>query len=513
MLWFRGAYTRRSRTLKGLDSAMIENASNLLLHDLKRPEYVPYPEGFLSDMYWSIFSVDGWEDRVGETDSRILGLIYDSEGQDGGKKVFLQSTRPTPDDERWPEGLRSAGLSMIDHRELKSRAITASLLGVRAGLARRRPSSPLSPNIALLQNRYGIFAKSGPPNLVAIVEEIYRLGALSNGVLPENVESASSLLVRAAQHRLDQDDFLRTIDQAVMLGIFPNGRVEARPQDQQFAGLTEQSLLPIDNPFSWFYRSWNRLTSNEWIDALPAKRWSDWATTLIRNAVGFGYLWEMRWCELIARRIIAVRNGANADDSLRSICRSMQAVPLVSWEPTSSSVERRDVASSLKALVERGVHVRRILADLIPKENTEETVDKALARISGNSDATEQLALALERDEGFTSPAKNLWETVRYALGIRLETGQFADHYGLLRRRGKRYLMIDPDTEWIAVVASMACGSPSLRCTLSEVRSELSMLGLEPSVSELLLQLERSGLARSSPDADDAVYVEAAFNA
>ena len=123
-----------------------------------------------------------------------------------------------------------------------------------------------------------------------------------------------------------------------------------------------------------------------------------------------------------------------------------------------------------------------------------------------------QFRMALSR-QIYVSPGskENHWEAIRYSLGTRKETGLDADHYGFLQKVGRKFLIIQPTSEWIAVVASLSCSRPDQRCTIREVRTEMESLGLRPSVSELMLQLERAGLARSSPDADDGVYVEAAF--
>jgi|GEM_PF-3204748 len=488
---------------------MNELARNLVLRHLNRPEYVPYPEGLLSDMYWSIFEVAGW--RAGDGGgAKARGLIYDADGQTGGLNWTLESTRPGPDISKWKDGLRRSSLAVVDNGDPIAEAITASLLGIRSKQARRRPATPLSPNIGLLQNRIGIMAKARPQNISEIIEEMYRLGAASGPESVTETDSACGRLGRAAARRLDSDDFLRTIDEAVRLGIFPQEKVNRRAVGEEGAVTHRENCLPPNNPFVWFHRSWSRLTSDVWVDALPARRWADWATAVLRTAIGFGFLWEMYWYESIARHILGVGRTGAADHSLATIWVSTRARPVMDWEPSSSSVERRDVSSSMKALVEKGVAIRLVLDEMIG-EDSEETVDEAVRRLAGDSDARDDLERALQREGGATGSAKNFWEAVRYSLGIRDESGSFPDYYGVLRKRGRRYLLIDPETEWVAVIASLTCGIPSDRSTLREVRNELSCLGLQPSVSELVLQLERAGLARSSPDADDAVYVEAAY--
>ncbi|KQQ93800.1 hypothetical protein ASF62_06280 [Leifsonia sp. Leaf325] len=103
-----------------------------------------------------------------------------------------------------------------------------------------------------------------------------------------------------------------------------------------------------------------------------------------------------------------------------------------------------------------------------------------------------------------------MWEAIRYALRTRDAAGPFADYFGVLRQSG-RYLTVEPGTEWIAVVASLACEKPGGSTDVATVIQALEEMGLRPELADLVALLERAGLARGSADADQGVVVESAF--
>jgi hypothetical protein len=125
----------------------------------------------------------------------------------------------------------------------------------------------------------------------------------------------------------------------------------------------------------------------------------------------------------------------------------------------------------------------------------------------GDKDLSAHLEEAINSRE---KSGTNLWEAVRYALMVRPETGPFKDHYGLLRARG-RYLVIDPGTEWVTVMASLSCPSPGTQTDVASLMTSLAELGLRPELGDLIRLLERAGLAHGSADADQGVVVQSAF--
>jgi hypothetical protein len=125
-----------------------------------------------------------------------------------------------------------------------------------------------------------------------------------------------------------------------------------------------------------------------------------------------------------------------------------------------------------------------------------------------NPEAVERLQGALSATQ---EAGTNTSEAVRYSLLTRERSGPFADHYGLLVTRGTRYLLVEPATEWIAVVSSLATPGPGQKSTIGDLHRSLTQLGLHPDYQELIGLLEASGLARGSADADQAVVYQSAY--
>jgi hypothetical protein len=127
--------------------------------------------------------------------------------------------------------------------------------------------------------------------------------------------------------------------------------------------------------------------------------------------------------------------------------------------------------------------------------------------MSGDEDLRKALTLALGSSE---RSAVNTWEAVKYALLTRDASGPFADYYGLLRSSG-RFLTVQPGTEWMAVVASLAGDGPGKTSDVATLMLSLQELGLRPEAGDLIQLLEKAGLARGSADADRGVVIESAF--
>jgi hypothetical protein len=218
-------------------------------------------------------------------------------------------------------------------------------------------------------------------------------------------------------------------------------------------------------------------------------------------ALGFCYLWEAQWYERLARLAVGdeLAGVVNLDDLVRATGE------LVPWRPRAESTSVRDVVSPLKGRIGRGVAVR----DVVRRSVKATDVDQALAELREAArlpDVRAQLSSALT-----TTTTKNVWEAVRYALAARSDHGAQADFYGILRNSGTRYAVVEPGTEWTALMAALAVEGPGKRCTVGDVRGLLASLGLRPDLSELIVLLEEAGLARGSADADQAVEVQSPY--
>lgn len=260
-------------------------------------------------------------------------------------------------------------------------------------------------------------------------------------------------------------------------------------------------MLSGSTPFGWFYRSWNTLTEEAWVRALPPRVWIDWATAVMRMALGFSYLWEAQWYERLARLTLGGELRPDAD--LGSLVGSVHEV--LPWRPRSESISIRDVVSPMKARIGRGVAVRDVLKGRISATDATGALNE-LRGLAEDDHVRGELQAALA-----TTSTKNVWEAVRYALAARSESGAQADFYGILRNAGTRYAVVEPGTEWTALMAALAAERPNDHCTVGDVRNQLASLGLHPDLSELIGLLEVAGLARGSADADQAVEVQSPY--
>lgn len=456
---------------------------------LPRPEYVAAPELLISSLAWRLYDVRGLDSGALPT-----ALSFRSEPR-SSNSLDLRATSPQSSGEwaAWEDALDGAGLECPDApAALTAQGLAFAISGIRAKKAKGQAATPLTPSLALLQNARGMMGKRNPPNIGLILECLYALGT-------HNAEhSAAGHWRGAVEYRMRLDPFLAALDRAVAQGLLP-GAIDPATVEE----VPKPVALGAATPFAWFADMWDRLTSREWVEALPARRWVDWATLVLRLGMAMGYLWEARWYERLARLAVAGPDAAEAE-TFESIVASLG--PLVPWADAGESVSVRDVAPQLKSSLRRGAHLRPILSTWGEAHPGITLVD-GLKAMAEDDELVSQLQYSLSTSD---NAGANTWEAVRYALLTRERSGPYADHYGMLATRG-RYLLIEPATEWVAVMASLAEGGPGATTTIGAVRRELARLGLRPSLAELTRLLEASGLARGSADADQSVVVQSAY--
>ncbi|MDF9276252.1 hypothetical protein P4U43_00420 [Arthrobacter sp. EH-1B-1] len=378
-------------------------------------------------------------------------------------------------------------------------AVLNSVAGVQAEKSKSQAASPITPAFALLQDMRGFQRTKNPPDLGGILESLFRLG-----LQDDSRTTAARLWLSAANKRCEIDPLLSVIDKATKAALLGGGypeRIEdIDPELVQMAPVNQESLFE-GTPFSWFAKAWRKLTSDEWVEALPARVWVDWATTVLRLALGQGFLWEAAWYEALARWVLSGKPGEWSDVRAK--------VPeILPWKSSRSSIAVRDVAPLLSWRVHRGYKIRKILEDWLASNSAARgDFGTALAAMSADEDINVLLTLALGSAE---KSAANTWEAVKYALLTRDAGGPFADYYGLLRSSG-RFLTVEPGTEWMAVVASLACEGPGRSSDVATLMLSLEELGLKPEAGDLIQLLEKAGLARGSADADRGVIIESAF--
>lgn len=462
--------------------------------DLARPQYVSVPEGFLTALATKAFDVDYGVDHE---DKQVLAVAYQSNSAQANRitpALVFHQTRPAGSGiSKFGEELVTAGIESDADQLGLSRAVAAAIAGVRAKDGKVRAAIPLTPALALAQNPRGLAGTRNPPDLGGILERFFLMGAPSAA---EGQPTAADHWVDAAERRRSVDRIIHAVDAAAAGTFFAATptRITCDPlmgTSDQFAG----------TPFSWFHRVWVKLCSPAWVDALPARVWVDWANTVLRLAYGLGYLWEVAWYERVARSVVG-GGTEGADDLLRSIG------PLLPWKDQTSGISVRDVSSSTKWRVMRSNSVRDPIREWAKTNGSFPSAVEQLSAMREDEDFRAHLTDALSAPPGSN---ENLWEAINYALLTREGTGPDADHYGFLRKHGRRFSVPDPGVEWIAAVASLSCPGPGTSTDVGQMIKDLRELGLRPELGDLVIRLEQAGVARGSADADQAVAIAAAF--
>ena len=473
-------------------------AANHIILPMNRPQYVSVPEAFISSLAWRVHDP---RTKVTNEDGVPLGYMFKSETS-GTSTLRVRST--VPEGEKLQEyGRQLAGYGLATNANCETdlaSAVLNSVAGVQAEKSKSQAASPITPAFALLQDMRGFQRTKNPPDLGGILETLFRLG------LEEGREgtTASRRWLMAANKRCELDPLLSAINNATKTVLLNGGYPERPAGNEGDRPITPDRALGdlyAGTPFSWFAGAWQKLTSDEWVSALPSRVWVDWATTVLRLALGQGFLWEAAWYETLARRILG--GGTTTWHEVRE-----QMPEILPWKSSRSSVAVRDVAPLLSWRVHRASKIRKILEDWLEHHGgSEMDFATAVAGMSGDKDLKQALTLALGSGE---RSAVNTWEAVKYALLTRDASGPFADYYGLLRSSG-RFLTVQPGTEWMAVVASLACDGPGETSDVATLMLRLQELGLRPEAGDLIQLLEKAGLARGSADADRGVVIESAF--
>lgn len=471
---------------------MIPVAKKMLL-PLLRPQYVAVPEALITALAWRVFDVKVEPDHSGKQ----VGLLFRTNPKQT-KTLAIRATEPEGERLRaFGEALRKEGLKTSGDPITLARAVSNSIAGVRAGKSGSQPASPITPAFALLQNMRGLQGAKNPPDFAEIIESLYRMG------LPKGANSAGAaqLWLAAAEHRMETDPLAGALDRAVDAALLDGAR-QRRIADHTQRAEPWQGLF-ANTPFEWFASSWDRLNDPLWVEALPARVWVDWATTVLRLAVGLGFLWEAAWYEAVAREVLSLKSPTW--DGVKA-----SVAPPLPWKSSRAGLGIRDVAPLLGLRVHRGEQIRGLLSEWLEDNGKpDEDFTSALHRMHADEKFCDRLVEALGSRRR-TASGGNLWEAVKYALKTRENSGPFADYYGLLQSNG-RFLTVDPGTEWMAVVASLACPEPGKPTDVGAVLASLSQLGVRPELADLIALLERAGLARGSADADQGVVVQSAF--
>lgn len=464
--------------------------SSLIL-PLNRPQYVALPEGFLSAIAW------GGYQNLPKIDGATQALKFRGVSSLGKslKVVFTDPSRP--DDAElgkvFRKNLENLGINIAEDGAPLAEAVANSILGIQPQGGKTIPASPMTPNLALLQNLEAISGSANPVGLAEILETIFSLGDTST-----SKDTVASLWRNAMEVRLTTSTLLNTIDSALFetLTVFSDLKEKPRQQKAVFSGWADS----LENsPFTWFNKSWRTITSESWVQTLPPRVWTDWATTVLRMGYGLAYLWETAWYVSIARTVI----GGYSGKPKQIVSRMDQILP---WRKLDAGTEVRDVNSKIISRAESSLRIREAIEAWSSKQTSEfDSMEDEIEALSKDTEVLKKFSDAL-RPMNASDPTQRLREAIFYSLQTRDEE----DFFGLLSKRGK-YKLPEPGIEWIAAMSSLAIGEPGRKSDLATIKSHLNEAGLEPNLDELTKLLEVAGLARSSADSDQGMVVEAAF--
>jgi len=490
---------------------------------LNRPEYARTPEMLASALARDLTRSEkrGPDSPKDPPSDPVVGYVFEKTDPRERKTLQIRQTRPVGEEfQEWVSLLRRCGLEAPDEgMAIAGNVLLDSLRGITAARALGRAAVPLVPGTALLQDARGMHAKKAPPNYGRIFNQMYVAGSEK----PTREHDASVMWFRTASKQ-SRHPTIRVLDEASRhIGELGEGRISLPVDLDDRAGdplrPPPEWLSGTPTPFEWFRCAWDTVCLDDWRRALPRRRWADWATTVLRTALGLGFLWEARFYRALAQQVLS--RSPDPRDAAEEVLSDR--LPLLDWKLEETPLGIRDVNSRMRRVIIDGVECRAFLGDLQEDElqglaqsdgfrgpdGLSEWIAGFRAFLEANPRRRDSLADCFGRNQ--LSRHANVIETVRYALSTRREFGPEADFYGLLRTRSRRFRVVQPGPEWIVVIASLAGKLPGNSITLRELRRRLAGMGLRPQREVLVRELEQAGLTQSSHDADDAIRVSAGF--
>jgi len=495
---------------------------------LDRPEYAKQPEALLTDLVWR---------SVGSSLSNVIPLSRDSSlvrlvpRRVHGRKPGLVETMPIAEEtDACALILSPSGVRM------PVGALLNSVLAPKSRGDKSLACVPVHPDAVVLQTLHGLVSKLGPPNLAKVIETVGWLGG-SGG----RGYVAHSLLEAMSQQANSDEGFTGLVDTlfpeiakytwSELVKSFPGAA--GVPPEWPGVGPTEtldSSLGPsiLANykwtPFRWFWEKWDMLCNNGWYNVLPARRFIDWATCLLRTGLSFAYLWEadffVKLHACISEKLSNQENHRGsqtaARDSLQSMLRN--GTILATIEAPRVPATQKHAWNALSTLLARGYVTRKRFEEHLSRSlfSTPRDVKDVWSIVEAWIDSLlpqdmETLSEPLQVD---SNTAPNTREFVRYLLLPRSsddDTRDQADFYYLARTNSRRLVWFQPGPEWLVVVTSLLGKYPGGKCTLGMLLDDLRMLGLRVERGVLVGMLEEAGLSMDSPDADNALVIQAGF--
>lgn len=494
------------------------------LTGLNRPEYIPSRELFMSELAWSL--TEGKSPRATGDSEGVNGIAYSATSPNARREsqaAGLKMTRPAVGEARFDamKEVLARELRLQDDRDAKlvATVLLDELAAPASRGAKRTAATPLTIEAALLQDRRGVTGKKNPANIARILEQLYSLGG-GTGTVATSWQAA---LARAGTAGLPRwgglafksivpDDFAEIARKLAEGKVDTTGPVERRPA---WLGQARPS------PYSWFTKNWTRLCNGGWIEAMPRRRWTDWASCVTRTAIATGFLFEMHLARRLAAALLADDDPSKTVEDILDDGRT-----LLPWNDKLSR-STSDVGPIINRLAGAGTACLDLIEhlskpgdgsiaaiDVEPVEKYDDSVTglaewlaDARSKVAGSSEVADAVTEALSAD--VMGGARNTRETIRYSLVDRGTNGG-TDLYALLRTAGK-YTWVEPGQEWLVTVASLCADGPGGLARLGDLRKSLAELGISASTPTIIYLLEKYGMARSSHDADDALEIQAGF--
>jgi hypothetical protein len=478
---------------------------------LDRPEYATQPEALLTDLLWNSkgSTLAGALAGRGEPPRLVPRQLQPSRGP--VETYLVAASAPL-------DGLFTDQAGQPNPLE----AFLDSVLAPRSMRARSAACVPVHPTLVSLQTLHGLVNKANPPSLGKIIETVGWLGG-SPG--PSAVANMFLGAFPATARRKGFTGFTDALAEAAGRHVWEHlpGNNPGGAGGRPWPGVAAVAHVPQPTatlaelqhtPFRWFWEHWNSLCRGGWSDVLPARRFVDWALCLLRTGLAFSYLWEARFY-LALHAAIRERSPERIQELTSFLANGGV---LATLEPANVPSRERSAWSALGRVIATGYKARETIREYI--ENHDQ---RGLE--SGTGRLVERIASWIENlpgslpDELVALPqagrttAKNQQEFVRYLLLPRSaddDTADQADFYYLMRSH-RSGAWFEPGPEWPVVIASLVARHPRGTCTLGQLARNLAQLGLRVDRSVLVDLLESTGLSSDSPDADDAVLIDAGF--
>lgn len=480
--------------------------TNPLVPILHRPQYAQSPDLFVISLANRAYKVAAFAEPASPNARRVY---RDNRSPSSTARALVETAadgQRLSSGERqdrlakWGAALAKNGLTGDEvAKEVVAAAMARSIGRRSADKAKSDSAVPFSPNTALLQEVKGLVGSTAPDYSV-VVEQLFSLG---HGGESGPLQSATDLWLEAMSCRLESDLLVRAIDRASASLLPAITLVEGSRVEDAAAGAPELGRLIRDSnatPMHWLCGAWREVTQPHWVERLPARRWVDWASAVLRLGFGMGLMWDANYFSCLAT--IVLGEEVPTEDDLKAAIDSRGK--LLRWPDSYLAVSSRAVR--VRPALRRGLLARK----WFESEAKNRTASPVEVLVALNADRNARESLARQVGSPTAPPGeKNLFEAVKYALSGRQADGDGSDLYGLMRYRG-RYLVVEPGPELIAVGASLVAGEER-SATVGDLMGDLELLGIHSSLGEVLAETERSGLAEMSADADIAVTIRSAF--